>query len=76
MTTQTAKTIRTALKAARVAVNAQTFGTPEWEAAMTKVRALVAELDAIEPPAALPSGTFLMVERSGRRARLVKGETP
>ena len=30
------------LAAARAAVNAETFGTPSWEAAMVVVRALVA----------------------------------
>lgn len=37
-----------ALKAARAAVNALTFGTPEWEAAMQVVRNLVERANAAD----------------------------
>jgi hypothetical protein len=37
------------IKAARAKVNAETFGTPAWEAAMQVVRKLVAEHDAAQP---------------------------
>jgi hypothetical protein len=34
------------IETARAAVNAETFGTPAWEAAMQVVRNLVAQADA------------------------------
>ena len=42
-------TTQDALKAARAAVNAETFGTDAWEAAMVTVRALVEKANAERP---------------------------
>ena len=38
-----------ALKIARANVNKLTFGTPQWEAAMAEVRALVEAINAAAP---------------------------
>ena len=56
------------LTAARAAVNALTFGTPEWEAAMVKVRALVDQINA-----AAPREEFCSVDSGVHRTRLRSG---
>lgn len=38
------------LEAARQVVRGLTFGTPQWEAAMVTVRALVDQVNASRPP--------------------------
>jgi hypothetical protein len=53
----------TEIETARAAVNAETFGTPEWEAAMAKVRALVAA-----QPTKPSLNVRLVNTRSGYRA--------
>lgn len=67
MTTQIAK--------ARAAVNAHRFGTPEWEAAMVQVRALVAAASAArpaEPFCSLDSGEHPTVIITGNKAKVVR----
>lgn len=57
-----------ALKIARAAVNAETFGTPAWEAKMQVVRDLV---DAAN--AARPVEEFTSVDSGFHRTRLLDG---
>lgn len=45
----TSPNTQAALKAARVAVNAETFGTDAWEAAMVTVRALAEKANSERP---------------------------
>lgn len=59
-----------ALKIARAAVNAETFGTPAWEAKMQIVRDLV---DAAN--AARPVEEFTSVDSGFHRTRLLDGRT-
>lgn len=56
------------LKAARAAVNAETFGTPAWEAKMQIVRELV---DAANT--ARPVEEFTSVDSGFHRTRLLDG---
>lgn len=57
------------IQAARAAVNAETFGTPAWEAAMQKVRALVAEQTEQQPT---PSLNVILAPISRTRYRAIK----
>ena len=67
MTTQIAK--------ARAAVNAHRFGTPEWEAAMVVVRALVAAANACRPAekfCSVDSGEHATVIITGNKAKVIR----
>ena len=57
------------LKNARAAVNAETFGTPAWEAKMQIVRDLVDE--AMK---AAPAEEFCSVDSGVHRTRLLNGK--
>ena len=68
---------QTELQKARAAVNAETFGTPAWEAAMQVVRRLV-EIENAERPAeeyfsvdSRVHRTFLLTPIRGSRRRVV-----
>jgi hypothetical protein len=57
-----------ALTKARKVVNGLEFGTPQWEAAMQKVRALVSAQDA-----ANPKETFCSIDSGQHPTRLSDG---
>lgn len=65
----------TCLTRARAAVNAHRFGTPEWEAAMVQVRALVAAANAArpaEPFCSVDSGEHPTVIITGNKAKVIR----
>lgn len=62
------KSLTKQLQAARQVVRGHTFGAPEWEAAMVRVRALCAELDASRP-----REEFCSVDSGEHRTRLLDG---
>ena len=63
-------TTKTALKAARTKVNAETFGTEAWETAMEKVRELCAKLTS---EMGLHAETFCSVDSGIHPTRLSDG---
>jgi hypothetical protein len=66
--TKTNANLTTKLKAARAKVNEHKFGTPEWEAAMTVVRAICAEVEVSKP-----QEEFCSVDSGVHRTRLPNG---